>query len=274
MTATESHSLVSDEQRAIYERDGVVCLRGLLSEEWIETLRAAVAEVMSTTSQYSRDFAKEGGRSGSFFNEINVRERNETLNRFLFDSPISAAAAEVMGSKEVRFFSDQLLVKEPGTDAPTLWHQDFTYFPCDGDQICSVWLGLDPVTEETGAMSFVKGSHRAGKLYTPQSFATAREYDADPFDGPVPDIDGNPDLYPTVCYAMEPGDVTIHHGITLHGAKGNSSKTIRRRGYTIRMAGDDILFRKRRHISRGFEHLEDGAKLTGDRYPILYSSQA
>lgn len=263
-----------NEQRETFARDGVACLRGLLSADWVDQLRRAVGEVMQTPTEFSRDLAQEGGKTGSFFQEINVSRRNDVIRRFVHQSPVAEAAADVMGSRTTRFFSDQLLVKEPGTDAETPWHQDFPYFPCDGDQICSVWLGLDPVSRENGAMSFVAGSHRTGRLYAPQNFGNATAYEADPFDGPPPDIDADPETYPTICYEMQPGDVTIHHARTLHGAKGNASTTVRRRGYTIRLAGDDIVWRNRRYMPRGFQQLEDGAPLSGDRYPLLWERAA
>jgi ectoine hydroxylase-related dioxygenase (phytanoyl-CoA dioxygenase family) len=263
---------ISDEQIRNFARDGVVCIRGLLEQSWIDRLRDAVREVMDHPTEFTRDLAKEGGKAGSFFQEINVSRRNDTLKDFLSQSPVAEAAASVMGSSAVHFFSDQLLVKEPGTTAETPWHQDFPYFPCDGEQICSVWLGLDPVSKANGAMSFVPGSHRTGKLYAPQNFASTNAYESDPFDGPPPDIDGHPEIYKTICYEMEPGDVTIHHARMLHGAKGNSSATVRRRGYTIRMAGDDIVWHNRRYMPRGFEALEDGAPLTGPRYPLLWQA--
>lgn len=156
------------------------------------------------------------------------------------ESDIAQAAAQVMGCSSVRYFTDQLLVKEPGTPAETPWHQDYPYFPCEGEQVCSVWLGLDTVTRDSGAMSFVPGSHLWNKLYTPRSFGTQAAYGQDPLDGPVPDINADPIAYPTICHEMEPGDVTIHHARTLHGARGNASATRRRRGWTVRLVTDGV----------------------------------
>lgn len=187
-SGTEAH-------REQFERDGVVCVRGLLAPHWIERLRDAIAGVMATPSEFSRDLAVESGDAGSFYQEINVSLRREMVRRFIFQSPVVAAAATILKSDRVRFFSDQLLVKEPGASTETLWHQDYPYFPCDGNQICSVWLGLDPVTRENGVMSFVLGSHRMGRLYAPQNFGSGGAYDSDPFDGPPPDIDANPEAY-------------------------------------------------------------------------------
>jgi ectoine hydroxylase-related dioxygenase (phytanoyl-CoA dioxygenase family) len=262
---------VTAADRETYQRDGVVCLRRLIPADWIARLREAVEAVMNAPSEFSRDLAREAGATGAFYGELGVSLRDPVLRRFVADSPIARAAAEIMGSRSARYFSDQLLVKEPGTSAETLWHQDFPYFPCDGDKIGSVWLGLDPVSAETGAMSFVVGSHRTGRLYTPRNFGSGGAYDTDEFDGPAPDVFADPDRYETVCYEMEPGDVTFHHARTLHGARGNGSPTVRRRALTVRMAGDDVVWRNRKYLPRGFEALADGAPLDGPRYPVLWA---
>ena len=41
---------VSDSDVSIYERDGVVCLRGAFSDDWIEQGRRAIAAVIRTRS--------------------------------------------------------------------------------------------------------------------------------------------------------------------------------------------------------------------------------
>ena len=41
-----------------------------------------------------------------------------------------------------------MLVKEPGTAASTSWHHDQSYYPVDGDDVCSLWIPVDPVSEE------------------------------------------------------------------------------------------------------------------------------
>lgn len=52
--------------------------------------------------ELTRDLAKEGGKTGSFFQEINVSRRNDTLKEFLSQSPVAEAAATVMRSSDAR----------------------------------------------------------------------------------------------------------------------------------------------------------------------------
>jgi len=257
--------VLTDAEIQTYRQDGVVCVRGLLDARWIDHLRAAIERALnSANSPNARNIAAEAGKAGRFHNEQSLWRNHDGFMRFIQDSPIAEVAAQLTGSRGIRLYNDHLLVKEPGTDTPTPWHQDGTYFRITGDQIISVWVGLDAVHRETGAMSFVKGSHRWNKMFRPKAFATGNDRESAAFDGPLPDIDARPDLYPTVCYEMEPGDVTFHHGLTIHGALGNQSPTARRRGYAVRMAGDDVRYADRKWTSYEIgAGLADGAPIEG-----------
>ena len=257
---------ISDTDIQTFQADGVVCLRGLLDADWLAHLRDAIEQALATApgTTNARNLAAETGKAGRFHNESSLWRNHDGFLRFIQESPIADAVARLVGSGSIALYNDQLLVKEPGTDAPTPWHQDGTYFRIQGDQIASVWIGLDPVRRETGAMSFVKGSHRWNKMFRPRTFTTGDDQESEAFDGSLPDIDAHPDLYPTVCYEMEPGDVTVHHALTIHGALGNSSPTTRRRGYSVRLAGDDVRFADRPWTSYEIgAGLHEGDRMTG-----------
>lgn len=264
-----SAPIVTDEHRATFARDGAVCLRGLFSPELIEQLRTAIDEIIASPSPLAKEYAEPG--QGSFFTDVFNWRNNPRVRDFLSRSPAGAAAAAVLGSQHVRLYNDHLLVKEPGTDIPTRWHQDLPYFRISGRQACSIWIGLDPVTKASGAMSFVKGSHRWGKMYRPVGIGDGDTRTEDAFDGAMPDIDADPEQYATVCYEMEPGDCTIHHVLTVHGALGNSNANLRRRGFSIRVAGDDVTWLKRAYSPTGIDGgLSDGEALHGDLFPQLW----
>jgi ectoine hydroxylase-related dioxygenase (phytanoyl-CoA dioxygenase family) len=264
---------VTDEQRETFARDGVVCLRGLFDPAWLARLADGIEEVMANPSKLSRNYAPAG--QGTFFTDVFNWRNNPQVRDFVLQSPAGEAAAAVMGSRSLRLYNDHLLIKEPGTDVPTLWHQDMPYFRIDGQQACSVWIGLDPVKRETGAMSFVKGSHKWGKMFRPISLGSGEHWSEEAFDGDMPDIDADPNRYETVCYEMEPGDCTIHHVLTVHGAKGNSNPVTRRRGFSIRVAGDDVTWLRREFSATGIEtDLQNGEALHGDMFPQLWPKSA
>jgi ectoine hydroxylase-related dioxygenase (phytanoyl-CoA dioxygenase family) len=64
----------------------------------------------------------------------------------------------------MRIFHEHVLVKEPKTSESTSWHHDQPYYCVDGEQVCSIWLPLDPVPKESG-LEFVAGSHLLGKMF-------------------------------------------------------------------------------------------------------------
>ena len=182
-------------------------------------------------------------------------------------------AGALLESDKVRFFGDQIFVKEPQTRERTAFHQDATYFEIDGDQCCVMWVPVDPVTLEGGVMQYVRGSHRDGKLYQPNVFIAQT-----PFPGAegelVPDIEGHLDDYDIVHFDVEPGDVIVHHYRTIHGAGGNHTRYQVRRAASLRYCGDDIRFCTRPWAPRQLHHthcLQDGEPLSGPDFPVVWT---
>ena len=114
----------------------------------------------------------------------------------------------------------------------------------------SFWLPLDPVTRESGALSFVAGSHRWERWFQPEPFAKGgAEYERGEGYEPMPDIDAGG--YDILSWDMEPGDALAFHAMTVHGAGGNLTSGTRRRGYAVRYCGDGLrLFRRTRPEQR------------------------
>jgi ectoine hydroxylase-related dioxygenase (phytanoyl-CoA dioxygenase family) len=77
-------------------------------------------------------------------------------------------AAQFFESAKVNLFYDQLFVKEPGTENRTRWHNDLPYWPVRGRQIMSFWVAVDPVTVDSGALEFIRGSHAWDIWYQPE----------------------------------------------------------------------------------------------------------
>lgn len=98
--------------------DGAVCLRGLFDGQWIERLRAAVDEVMADPGPFGARYGKAADK-GTFFGDMYVWTFNQTFRDFVHVSPAARIAGEIMAARKVNFFYDHLLVKEPGSAAPT-----------------------------------------------------------------------------------------------------------------------------------------------------------
>ena len=256
-----------------FQARGVVVLRGAF-REWVEPLRAGVAAVMADPSPFERTVRPDDG-SPPFFQDYCNWDRIEEFRRFVFDSPAGAVAATLMRSAEARFFHEHILVKEPGTTVETPWHHDQPYYCTAGEKTVSLWIALDPVARET-SVEYVGGSHRWGRTFRPMRFNGTDLFAGDRSER-VPDISARRGEFDLAGWAMEPGDAVAFSFLTLHGAPGNVSETVRRRAFTARFVGDDAVFRDLGGLgSPPFRDiaLEDGAPLGGPEFPVVYPPPA
>ena len=63
--------------------------------------------------------------------------------------------------------------------------------------------------------------------------------------------------------------------MTVHGAGGNTSSERRRRGYTVRYTGDNVVYDIRKGLSEPLlcDDLTPGGPLDSDRYPVIALAQ-
>lgn len=258
---------ITSEEIETFARDGVVCLRQFFDSETVALLRDMAEENTRNPSPMAVDASREG--TGRFFGDTFVWAHHPPLEEFVWQSPAADMAGAILQSKKVNVIFDQFLIKNPGTSTRTLWHHDQTYWPVAGDKVATMWIALDPVTNETGAVEYIKGSHKWGKRYKAVSFKDQDLYKEDLPD--VPDIDATRDQYEFVQYEMEPGDCTLHHGLTLHGAPGNSSLSQIRRAYIVRWAGDDVTYYPRPNLQPMLRDpgIQPGDPLDCDLFPVV-----
>ena len=252
-----------------YQARGVVVLRGAF-RDWVETLRSGVAAVMADPSPFERTVRPDDG-SPPLFQDYCNWDRIEEFRRFVFESPAGAVAAALMRSTHARFFHEHILVKEPGTTVETPWHHDQPYYCMAGEKTVSLWIALDPVARET-SVEYVGGSHRWGRTFRPMRF-NGTDLFADDRSERVPDISARRDEYDLAGWEMEPGDAVAFSFLTLHGAPGNVSQSVRRRAFTARFVGDDAVFRDLGGLgSPPFRDLDlrDGEPLAGPEFPVVH----
>ncbi len=273
MAETTTAAVTQDDIRTFHE-DGALCLRGVISPEWQKILERGFDQAVAAPGPFSKSYGPEG--APRYYTDHRVFERVEPFRRFLFDGPLAGIAAEIMGASRVHLYDEHLLIKEAGAPAPTYWHHDMPYFSIEGYDLTSFWFALDPARSDTGALRLAKGSHKWGKLFRPVRIGEntpVESFDRDDLVDKVPDIDGNPDEYPTVLFETDPGDVVVFHGLTLHASSGNSRTDRPRRALSFRFAGDDIRWKNRSDAPLIFDRmLEDGAPLSeiSDQCPQVW----
>ncbi|MDF1640641.1 phytanoyl-CoA dioxygenase family protein [Thalassolituus oleivorans] len=265
--ASQPLRTLTEEELRQYHEDGVVMLKQALAPNWMSMVEQGVEEALSNSSLVGKFMSR---KVEGYQMDIFLWKRIDVLRDLIYYGPCAHLAKQLMGSNEVRFFYDQMFLKEPGTDAPTPWHQDLSFWPIRGEQICSFWIPCDPVNRESSGLLYVKGSHK-----WPQRFkAVSPDYVATLMDDKmedIPDINANLDKYELLDWDMEPGDVLVFHPLTLHGSYGNSSRVRRRRALALRWVGDDVVYApsdKRMPIH--YRHKSEvGGPLRGAAFPRI-----
>ena len=234
-------------------------------------LEAIMDYVKSTGKPLLAD-ANSDHRDGAYFIDTGIAAKLKSYRQVCVSGTLPDIAGQLLQTETVRFFGDQVFVKEPNTPGKTAFHQDAPYFEIDGEQCCVMWVPVDPVTLENGAMQYWRGSHRDGKLYKPNVFISQA-----PLPGSeghdLPDIDNNIDDFDIIHFDVEPGDVLVHHYRTIHGTGGNKSRYQVRRAASIRYCGDDIRFKERAWAPRQLHHtyrLQNGDPLSGNDFPLVW----
>ncbi|MGH3035289.1 MAG: phytanoyl-CoA dioxygenase family protein [Gaiellaceae bacterium] len=255
-----------------FRRDGAVCVRAAFSPEEVALVERGIERNLAAPSARAI-LASRPDDPGRFLEDFcNWRDIPE-YEEFVRDSAAAAIAGELMGSERVRLYHDHLLVKEPGTQQRTPWHQDQPYYNVEGSQTCSMWLPVDPV-DRSSTLEFVAGSH-LGPWLMPRSFMDKEaKWFPEGSLTDLPDIDADRDPFPIVGWGLEPGDAVFFHMLTLHAA-GGVPGTLRRRAFSVRFLGDDVVHAPRRwRTSPEFPGLADelpaGAPMDHPLFPVLW----
>lgn len=263
MSSAEIPKITLQEIEA-FEQDGVVCLRGLFKDVWLERLRFAVDWNIANPGPMATGLTQRS----RFHLDVFMWTRNANFRAFVFESPVAAIAAQILKAEKVHFLFDHLLVKEPGSVKPTPWHNDQPYWPLQGWNMCSLWVALDPVTKQSGGLQFIRGSHQWRKWIREKN--------------DLAEAVANSKSLELLSWDMAPGDCLVHHALTIHGSSGNASTSTRRRALATRWAGDGVIYDPRpdtfiSYINKlgvkevnSINNLHAGASIDCDLFPQLW----
>lgn len=134
------------------------------------------------------------------------------------------ALALLMGWRGTRIMSDNMLWKPIGARSLN-FHRDNAYLSWyEPAQLCTLWIALDDIAAENGAMELVRGSHRwrqansAGEFHGPDDYQKPMR-EAARCEGIEPDI---------VAVTVPIGGGSVHHGWVWHGSGPNNGASPRR----------------------------------------------
>lgn len=203
-----------------FDENGFVVTPAVFTPEELARFTKAVdAEVAHRTEHDERLVSEKTTYEQSFIQCMRLWETSPDVLPFTCHPGLAGVAAQLLQVDSVRLWQDQALYKESG-GRETTPHQDQTFWPIGQEPLISAWIPLDDVTAENGAMSYVPGSHKAGRLKVVDITHSTNPYEIllDPaLRG------GRPKLVEAAA-----GEVIWHHGLTVHQAGTNATNACRR----------------------------------------------
>jgi phytanoyl-CoA hydroxylase len=207
-----------------YRRDGFVVVRGFLDKNEIASLNQALGKVIreKIPSMPANHVVYEDPSNPATLKLMqDLHLYDPYFWDVLFKSKFEKIAEVLMGDsaigKTVEYFN-----KPAKVGKPTPVHQDGYYFMLQPPEATTMWLALEDVDEENGCVRYVKGSHlksmRAHGRTKTAGFSQA-----------IVDYGNEDDMANEVAIPAKPGDLLIHHAMTIHRSDGNSSVTRSRR---------------------------------------------
>jgi len=154
----------------------------------------------------------------SFFKDVLINSRFKELAEFLLDD-------KVIG-KNLEYFN-----KPPLIGKPTPPHQDGYYFMLNPSIAVTMWMALEPADEENGCVKYVKGSHLKGMRPHGRTKTLG-------FSQGIIDFATDEDKANEVAFPAKPGDLLVHHSLTIHRAGPNMSATRSRKALGLIYFGE------------------------------------
>ncbi len=149
-------------------------------------------------------------------------------------SPAILDVVEGVLGPDILIYSAEFFVKEPHTPHVVSMHQDLTYWGLGAiDGLVTAWVALSPATVASGCMEFVAASHKNPILPHDDTF------DANNLLSRGQEIQVDIAEEEKTAIVLEPGEMSLHHGLTIHGSGPNTSAD-RRIGCVIRYVRPDM----------------------------------
>jgi len=193
---------ITEEQIRTLEEDGVVHIKGVFDEEWVDYLRKATAFQVDQPHFWA--FA---GTASKLYDYIqrNVWQTNSAFARFYYHSAMGHVLAQCGRTDEIRVSTDLLMVNP---NKGFKWHQDNQNGPITWDEGIRFWITMDETPKDYGAPVYLKGSH----------FNTVVDEQAVFVDIEQKGLEDYKDK--KLEFRTMPGDMLIWHPRTIHKVDG------------------------------------------------------
>ncbi|HEY3937579.1 MAG TPA: phytanoyl-CoA dioxygenase family protein [Bryobacteraceae bacterium] len=148
------------------------------------------------------------------------------LNELIRHPSILDSVEKILGP-DILCWGSGFFIKNPHDKARVSWHQDSTYWGLSSPDVVTAWVAFTPSTKANGCMRVVPGTHKLQQLRHEDTFAS------DNLLSRGQEIAVAVDESKAVNIVLEPGQMSLHHVLLVHGSEPNHSE-LRRVGFAIR----------------------------------------
>eukprot|EP00634_Sargassococcus_sp_CCMP2135_P002588 CAMPEP_0198656874 /NCGR_PEP_ID=MMETSP1467-20131203/11178_1 /TAXON_ID=1462469 /ORGANISM="unid. sp., Strain CCMP2135" /LENGTH=391 /DNA_ID=CAMNT_0044392951 /DNA_START=15 /DNA_END=1190 /DNA_ORIENTATION=- len=252
---------ITEAQKEILQRDGVVHIPRVLDEGWLEHLRRLTDHQVSNPHVW----ASPGVASGLYdYIQRNIWTTNDGFMKFLYYSPVASVLAALGGAKEsVRLTTDLLMVNP---NKGFKWHQDNQNGPVGFEDALRWWVTMDDTPRDYGAPVYLRGSQNNQCVDEDAVFVDIN-------DGDLP-------VYARHLLEFRPkaGDMIVWHARTIHKIDGPESQdwgTKKRRVLGGTVAIDRATYKDKQKVEfadMGRHSLQHGDPLEDPHFPRIWPS--
>ncbi len=142
------------------------------------------------------------------------------------DARILDAVEDLLGP-DLFCWSSSFFTKEARDPAFVSWHQDATYWGLSDPDVVTAWVAFSDSQVDNGCMRVMPGTHLHAQLPHKDTFAEGNLLTR----GQEVQVDVDPSK--AVDVLLQPGEMSLHHVLLVHGSDPNTSDR-RRIGFAIR----------------------------------------
>lgn len=207
-----------------FKQDGYTVIRDFLGNNRLNDIKKGINDLISNRlSEIPREHVfYEDIADARSLKQIQHLDRYTPVLREPFHHGVFKELAEKLLEQKVVGRNLQYFNKPPSKSLPTPPHQDGYYFKLCPPHALTMWLALDEVNETNGCVMYLPGSHRLG-------LREHQKTDTLGFSQGIPRYPSNDEQAMEVAILAKPGDLLVHHALTIHRAGQNRSKHQNRR---------------------------------------------
>ena len=200
-----------------YNNDGYAIIKNVLEPEIIRELNKHVMWLRKKNPHI---------RPESFHHHLLVKD--PFIHYLLHQEKLLNIVQNIIGPN-IALFGAHYIAKKPIDGKPVGWHQDGSYWPLKPMEVLSVWIACTKSEKNNACMRVIPGSQNL-KIMKPSEMV---KLDLNQYVLDLAIDSSKIDDSKAVDIELNPGDISIHNPLIIHGSNSNYSKNWRI-GLTLR----------------------------------------